>query len=419
MTLMQSTAAAPSAPAPAKPAGLSRIAFDDPEFDGQFVRALDAVFDGGADIGECFATARAITPGDKDGWLTQWQATADRVYAGAEESLAEGHRVSAYEAYLRAVTYYRTSGVLLYARPLDPRFVDSYRKQREAFQKAAALSPYSVEVVRVPYEGSTLEGYFATPVGARPFPTMIIVGGYDGTKEECYFSGGLAALRRGYAILLVDGPGQGGALIEQGLVFRHDWEAVITPQIDWLLDRSDVDPARIVMMGRSWGGFLAPRAATAEHRVAAVVADAAQYTPGTNASALLPAAYRDDFAAGDPGPLNAVLEQEMSQVPAIAFMLNRGMLTHGFDTPLGYLRGSAPYTLAGLADKITCPIMICVGENDVRGSDGKNLYDAIVAPKKYIQFTNVEGAGEHDEAGAASLFARRVYDWLDETLATI
>jgi hypothetical protein len=34
-------------------------------------------------------------------------------------------------------------------------------------------------------------------------------------------------------------------------------------------------------------------------------------------------------------------------------------------------------------------------------------------------FTNAEGAGEHDEAGAALLFAQRVFDWLDETLAAI
>jgi hypothetical protein len=32
--------------------------------------------------------------------------------------------------------------------------------------------------------------------------------------------------KRGYAVLMVDGPGQGSALYEKGLVFRHDYEAV-------------------------------------------------------------------------------------------------------------------------------------------------------------------------------------------------
>ena len=39
---------------------LRAIAFAEPEFDGQFLRALDAVLSGGADIGECFVTARRI-----------------------------------------------------------------------------------------------------------------------------------------------------------------------------------------------------------------------------------------------------------------------------------------------------------------------------------------------------------------------
>ena len=402
--------------AAAAPVGLTGIAFADPEFDGQFLRALDTITDGGADIGECFVTARSIVPGDQDSWRIQWRATADRVYAEAEASRTAGHRVSAHEGYLRAVTYYRTSGVFGYVPPLDPDFVGAYERQREAFQQAARLAEHRIEVVQIPYEGTTLEAYFATPGGDGPFPTLVMVGGYDGTKEESYLAGGVAALRRGYAVLMLDGPGQGGALIEQNLYFRPDWEAVVTPQIDWLLARPEVDPQQIVLMGRSWGGYLAPRAATGEHRIAALVADAAQYAPGAGGVKMLPAQYRDQFETGDPAVLNGILEQEMAAAPFLRFSLNRGMLTHGLATPLDYLRGAADYTLAGIADRISCPTLICEGENDVRGGAAKPLYDAIVAPKKYILFTNAEGAGEHDEAGAAALFSQRVFDWLDETL---
>ena len=47
----------------------------------------------------------------------------------------------------------------------------------------------------------------------------------------------------------------------QGLVLRPDWEAVITPVVDYALTRPDVDPARIALIGLSLGGYLAPRAA--------------------------------------------------------------------------------------------------------------------------------------------------------------
>ncbi|OZG27310.1 hypothetical protein BH683_020720 [Williamsia sp. 1138] len=396
---------------------LRAIAFAEPEFDGQFLRALDAVLSGGADIGECFVTARRIAAGDHDSWHREWKATADRIYAAAEASLAAGHRVSAHDAFLRAVTYYRTSGVFFYRPPLDPRFVDSYRRQREAFCRAAALSEWNIEQVSVPYETTELAAYFATPGGAGPFPTIIIIGGYDGTKEESYFAGGEAALRRGYAVLMIDGPGQGGALIEQGLVFRPDWETVVTPQIDWLRARADVDDERIVLLGRSWGGYLAPRAAAGDHRVAALIADAPQFAPGEGAVFMLPPEYRDQLDTGDTDLLNAVLAESMSKNPVLDFGLNRGMLTHGFAHPLDYLRDAKRYTLRAYAEKISCPTLLCSGENDSRGGGAKPLFDALTTTKKHIAFTNAEGAGEHDEAGAAGLFEQRVFDWLDDTLA--
>jgi pimeloyl-ACP methyl ester carboxylesterase len=395
---------------------LTKVVFEDAGFDAQFVRALDTIPSGGADFGEAFITARLIPSGDSDAWYEQWTALADRIAADAERSLAGGHRVSALEGFLRATTYYRTAGVFFYRPPLDPRFRAAMERQRDAFCRASTLVDPPMESVRIPYEDTTLDGYFATPGGEGPFPTLVLVGGYDGTMEEMYFSGGVAALRRGYAILLMDGPGQGGVLVEKGLYFRPDWEAVVSAQVDWLEQRPEVDHDRIALLGRSWGGYLAPRAATAEHRVAAVIADAPQYAPGRGGARLLPPRLRDEFESGDPDALNEALYALMAGSPSIEFMFNRGMFTHGVATPLDYARGLAPYTLEGIAADITCPVLLTTGENDPRGRDAQNLYDALTGPKEYIQFTNAEGAGQHDESGAAALFSQRAFDWLDTML---
>ncbi len=412
--------ATPTATPDATLAGMLSQILGDSEFTGQFLRALDVITAGGADIGECFMTVPLIAPGDHDSWHDAWRKTADRVFAAAEQSEAAGHLVSAREGYLRAVTYYRTSGVFLYRTPLDDRFVDAFRRQQDAFRRAAALSDWHIETVEIPYENATLPGYFMTPADApQSLPTLIITNGYDGTIEELYFAGGLDALKRGYACLVFDGPGQGGAFIEQGMVFRPDWDAVVTPVVDWLLERPEVDPARIALMGRSWGGYLAPRAASGEHRLAALIADAAQYDPGGRVAMFFPEEYRDRLDTLDPAEINGMMEAAMAQSPYLAFSIQRGLLVHGFDTPYDLVMGMPPYTNKGFAEKITCPVLVCEAENDVRGGDAKPLYDAITAPKNYILFTNEEGAGEHDEAGASALFAQRVFDWLDETLAAV
>jgi pimeloyl-ACP methyl ester carboxylesterase len=394
-----------------------KILFDDPFFDGQLLRALGYVYYGGADIGECLTTAQRITQGDADSWYTQWYRLAERVYAGAEGSLAAGHPVSAREAYLRSSNYFRTSYVILFGSPVDPRLVEAFNQQTEAFRKAAQLFSPAVEPIVIPYEETMLPGYFyRVDDSGQPRPTLIVIGGYDGTVEEGYFAGAASALRHGYQCLCFDGPGQGGALLKQHLYFRPDWENVVRPVVDYVLSRPEVDRKRIVLMGGSWGGYLAPRAATGEHRIAACIADAVQYDPAARRKAFVPKELQDQVDDGDPTLFAPIFEQLMHN-PMMAFSLKRGMWTHGVSTPLEYVRAMASYTLKGLADRITCPTLVCEAENDVRGGDAKPLYDALTCPKKYILFTNEEGAGEHCEAGARSLFDQRVFDWLDEMLA--
>ena len=63
-----------------------------------FGRTLYATVAGSADLGEAFATARRITPGDHSSWYREWTATGDSVAADAAASAADGHRVSARQA---------------------------------------------------------------------------------------------------------------------------------------------------------------------------------------------------------------------------------------------------------------------------------------------------------------------------------
>jgi hypothetical protein len=85
-----------------------KIYFDDPEYDGQFLRTLDHA-PLGAQLGEAWAIVAEIRTGDAASWYNAWSSYADRLYDLAVTLQAAGDRVSACNAFLRASNYYRTA----------------------------------------------------------------------------------------------------------------------------------------------------------------------------------------------------------------------------------------------------------------------------------------------------------------------
>jgi hypothetical protein len=78
------------------------------------------------------------------------------------------------------------------------------------------------------------------------------------------------------------------------------------------------------------------------------------------------------------------------------------------------------YTLAsGVAEQITCPTLVCDAERDIFfAGQPRELFDHLTCPRTLLRFTNAEGAGAHCQTGAQRLACARIYDWLDDTLAT-
>jgi hypothetical protein len=97
-----------------------------------------------------------------------------------------------------------------------------------------------------------------------------------------------------------DGPGQFGVLRHREVPFRPDWEAVLTPVLDFALKRREVDPERMALVGRSFRRYLAPRAASLEHRLAACVADPGQFDLVDAAMSRVPQEAKDALLRNDP-----------------------------------------------------------------------------------------------------------------------
>jgi len=237
---------------------------------------------------------------------------------------------------------------------------------------------------------------------------VLFHGGFDSILEENYFAIAVGALRRGYNVLAFDGPGQGTPLRQEGLYFRSDWEAVVTPAVDLALTLSEVDNDKIALIGMSMGGYLAGRAAAFEHRIAACVLYDGVYDLHE------PFAAVAAQATSTPGGLDAVIARNTGA----RWVVRNGKWTFGVPTFDEVVEATKAYTIAGIADRITCPTLVLDAENDqFFAGQPQRVFDELTCEKKLILFREDEGAGEHCQEGALFLFHQRTFDWLDTVLA--
>jgi pimeloyl-ACP methyl ester carboxylesterase len=380
---------------------------------------------GGADYGELLVLAGNVTPGDDDSFFDAFATFARRRIEEGDAASAKGHDATARDCYIRAASYLAVAVHVLYGTPVDPRLVDAFQLQMETFDKAVALGPFPAEKLHIPYEGTTIPGYFmrATGYENEVRPTILVGGGWDSTMVENYLGIGAAALARGYHILLHDGPGQGRLLIDEGLPLRYDWEKVIGPVVDAALEIDVVDADAVVYEPWSLGGYMAPRVAAFEHRLAAVVADPGQidvggkFTPGMRMLGL------DEAADAKLPYIDPELEAKMMTVinGDRGFrwkIVQRGFWTNGAPDLGSFLVEMRKWKLdADTIAAITTPVLVTAAESDPVSSNAQALYDALPGPKQFMQFYDADGSGDHCEIVNRSMANRQIFDWIDDTLA--
>ncbi len=399
-----------------------KFLFDDESFSFETLRAAGYANAGGADLGEVLVTARAIPEGDEQAWHREWKATAERVEALGRQSLAAGHPLSAREALLRASNYYRTAEFYLREDPAnDPDAHDLFTRSRDTFLDAMALFDFGFERVAIPYQDVLLPGYlYLVDTTGRPRPTVIFNGGYDSTLEESYVALAAAALTRGYNVLAFDGPGQGAALREQGLTFRPDWEAVLTPVVDFALTRPEIAPEAIAVFGYSLGGYLVARAAAFENRLAAMILNDGVYDFYSAMTRMVPPFLAEWIEQGNDDAANSVLGLMMTVSTQMRWALRNGLWAMGIGTAADLARAFRAYTIADVADRITAPALVLDAENDqfFKGEPARAA-DAMVNSKTtLVTLYEADGAGEHCHMGAAARANQVMFDWLDEQLDT-
>ncbi len=265
-----------------------------------------------------------------DDWCQQWFACGAMHGQMGEKAEAEGNYVSAAYHYFHAAISYHFGKYLFVRKPHELRVAHDHAVRN--YQRALPFFDFPGERVAIPYEGgATMYGILRKPWHTPKPPVVILVPGLDSVKEELHIYGD-DFLRRGLAVLAIDGPGQGEMEFEYPM--RFDYEVPIKYAIDYLESRPDVDASCVGMMGVSLGGYYVVRAAAFEQRVKATITNGGGYNLA-------------DYFEKRP-----VLSQE-----TFIYRLKA-------DNQADAITRLKQFNLQGVAEKVKCPLLVIVGGRD-------------------------------------------------------
>jgi dienelactone hydrolase len=347
------------------------------------LRPIAEAIYGGGEFNEIYRAAERMKPGSHEDWYLEWSRLANEVEQLGRQAEERGHTITARDHFLRASNYYRWAEFFL--APGDSRRPPSYDRCLSCFRSAGRYFTPPLEQVEIPYEGVTLPSYFypALEPPRTPAAGLLYVAGADVLKEELYFLGGKAAIQRGMALLVMDGPGQGESLRRRGLASRFDYEKPVAAALDYLQRRPEVDPQRIALLGRSFGGYYAARAAAFEHRL--------------RGCAIFGALYDGVDVFDNYAPLRTQFR----------------WLTGARDLDEARERLEA-FNLSGVVEKITCPLLVVHGEDDhlVPVWHAQRTYDEARTEKQLVLYGHGKPGSVHCSYDGFPRAIPTILDWL-------
>ena len=336
--------------------------------------------------------------GEPEAWQEVWCAMAAQIEKTADAEAALGHNRTAGNYYLRAGNYYYTGERFI---PPGEAKVAVGRNAYRCFREGLTRRHAEIDFVEVPYEGTTLPALFMKAPGVSlRAPTVVIFNGMDNCKEMSIIFAGLEFAKRGMHTLAIDGPGQGETLRFRGIRSRYDYEVPGKAAYDYVAQRADVDPARVVIMGYSFGGYYSARIAAFEKRYAAAVAMTALHW---------------DLAAWQ----QRIKEKAQAEGNKVAQSNFQFQWVVGAADADGGIEMAKCFRLQEVAHQITMPFLVTHGANDrvVPAENAQKLYDAVGSQRKTLRvFTAEDGGAEHAHVDNRQVGVDFVADWIADNL---
>lgn len=387
-----------------------------PDRDYEIRCAIGHSVEGAGVPGEILAAVAPVHSSDHEGWYKAWWQLAERSFDIARVDQAAGHRESAAEAYLRASAYYGIAVNAVSALAESDRLGPTFARQQEAWSGFVATTSVSAEELAIPYDDESLPGWFFRP-GRPSGKTLIAVNGSDGSRASMWASCVAGGLRRGYNVLVFDGPGQQSQFFEKGVPFRFDWEHVLTPVRDAIAAQDDVDESRIAVYGISQGGYWVARALAFEHRFAAAITDPGIVDVSSSWTSRIPKSLLNLLNAGDTQKFDRQMALGMKLSPGTARTWRFRARPYGTEGYAETIEAVRTYNVVEVAGRITTPLLILSPDHEqFWPGQAERLAELTSKVSTLVRFTAAEGAAEHCQPLARGLTAQRMFDWLDEQL---
>ncbi len=254
-----------------------------------------------------------------------------------------------------------------------------------------------MQTVQIPSHGALLNGFVYVAAGAGPHPAVILLHGFPGNERNLDLAQDMR--RAGWDVLYFDYRGSWGSPGDYS--FSHGIEDTAAaaaflrqPETAKLLR---LDPARIVLLGHSAGGFMAVQAGAADANILAV--------------GLISAA---DLGGRIPQQLPKDREEAAIQVLSKGYAAE-GMAPLAGCTPEGLARetldNAAQWRFLSKADGLkTRPVLVITSDDGMAAAN-----DALAAALKNAgdtRVTTLHLATDHSYSDQREALSRSVLSWL-------
>ena len=397
---------------------------NDTAFNFEYLVALQNSLSGGSDIGPVLGAVKNIKPGDMESYFEEFYQLANDTKAQASDPQNSFDPISVRDSWFSTSHYYRRADVYIHRDWNNPLIKTVWDEQTAAFDKAIAALPIPGKRIQIPAPDSdlTVEAiwYAASEDPNAKLPTMIVGNGFDAAQEDSYHYYCAPALARGWNCITYEGPGQNTVRRTQDVGFIPEWERVVTPVVNYVLSAKSqvVDAGRLVLVGNSFGGYLAARAAAFEPRLSAVILVGGVWDLYSGFSSQLSSDLLEIYEAGNFTQFDdTVLSlRDAGSLPTqAAWGLDYGLWAFKTHSPSEFFDLAKSYNIGDVVDRIEMPVF--VGDAEFEGifpGQPRKFADALGERGTLHVFEGV--AGYHCQTGAQQELARTIFAWLNKVL---